>query len=348
MIWNIDSFPGRELILEGKSYLYFGGTSYLGMQNNSDFQDILIKNIKQYGTHYGASRKANVQFSIYDKVEKHLENFVGSESSVTMSSGYLAGQLVSSYFDHSDFKLFYAPNTHSALYHSTSKTAADYSTLDIQIREFLTSGKKERPILFLDSIDFTGLNYPDFKALQKLPLSELILVADDSHGIGVTGENGGGVHSFLEKLNPKELIVCCSLGKSLAIQAGAVFGSKHRIEQFKESSMYGGASPASPANLATFLKASSLYEEQRAKLKENIKLFRMQTEKISSFQSMKDYPVFSFSNPHLTNSLEQNGIIVTNFRYPKKDSPLMSKIVLSAYHEKKDIERLTEQINILL
>ncbi len=348
MIWNIDSFPGRELIFKGKNYLYFGGTSYLGMQNNADFQNILIENIKKYGSNYGASRKANVQFTIYDRAETHLANFVGSESCLTMSSGYLAGQLVSSYFDHSEYKLFYAPNTHSALYHSAINAAANYKTLAIEIREFLASGKKGRPVLFLDSIDFTGLNYPDFKALQKLPLDKLILVADDSHGIGIVGENGGGVYAFLKKLNPKELIVCCSLGKSLAVQAGAVFGSKDRIEQLKESSMYGGASPASPANLATFLNAFSLYEGQRAKLKENIKLFREQTENISSFQSMEDYPVFSFSNPQLTNSLEEKGIIVTNFHYPKKDSPLMSKIVLSAYHQKKDIERLTEQLNILL
>ena len=54
----IDGFPGRELELDHRKYLYFGGTSYLGLQTDGAFQDMYISNIRKYGTNYGASRKS--------------------------------------------------------------------------------------------------------------------------------------------------------------------------------------------------------------------------------------------------------------------------------------------------
>jgi len=90
----IDGFPGRELELDQKRYLYFGGTSYLGLQTHKKFQDMYISNIRKYGTNYGASRKSNVRISVYEATENYLSHFVGSEACCTLSSGYLAGQLV--------------------------------------------------------------------------------------------------------------------------------------------------------------------------------------------------------------------------------------------------------------
>ena len=40
-----DGFPGRELEFEHRKFLYFGGTSYLGLQSDETFQEIFISNI---------------------------------------------------------------------------------------------------------------------------------------------------------------------------------------------------------------------------------------------------------------------------------------------------------------
>ncbi|MEH6407984.1 MAG: aminotransferase class I/II-fold pyridoxal phosphate-dependent enzyme [Leeuwenhoekiella sp.] len=342
---NIDSSLGRELISDGKSYLYFGGTSYLGLQNNTEFQEILIKNIRKYGTNYGASRKANVQFSVYEKAENYLADFVGSEACVTLSSGYLAGQMVSGYFNNAQYKVFYAPNAHPALYQSHGPENRSYTELNIAIRKYLALENEQKPVLFLDSIDFTGLNYPDFEGLQTLPLDKIIVVADDSHGIGIVGENGNGVFKIIKEFKPKELIVCSSLGKSLAAQAGAIFGSRTRIEDFKNSSFFGGASPASPANLATVLSTKDIFSRQLKKLRQNIKLFVRQCDNPDRFIYLKNHPVFSYQNTDLSRFLADNYVIVTSFNYPKPDSPVVNKIVLTVAHINEDINKLAELVN---
>ncbi|MGB5819608.1 MAG: aminotransferase class I/II-fold pyridoxal phosphate-dependent enzyme [Saonia sp.] len=341
----IDAFPGRKITLNNRPYLYFGGTSYLGLQTDIEFQDILIKNIKKYGTNYGASRQSNIRFSIYGKAENYLSELSKSEACITLSSGYLAGQFVCHYFSTREYKFFYAPNAHSALYQSKIKPYTTFTTLNIAVREHIASSDRAIPVVFMDSIDFSGSNYPHFEGLRALPLDKIILVVDDSHGIGVIGSDGSGVYDALVALQPKELIVCCSLGKGFGIQAGAVFGSKKRMATLTKTAFFGGASPASPASMATLIDGDRIYAKKRKQLGNHIHLFLSSLNAPEKFSFMENHPAFSYSDHHLVDHLKESYIITTHFNYPNEDSSLMNRIVLSAAHTKDDIEYLARTIN---
>jgi 7-keto-8-aminopelargonate synthetase-like enzyme len=345
MVHFTDSFPGRIIKIDDTSFTYFGGTAYLGLQNHKPFQEIFIEKTKRYGTNYGASRKSNVRFTVFEEAEQHLSELVGSERCLTMSSGYLAGQFLVSYLKNKKHKLFYAPNTHSALFTKKNKNYANYADLSAALTKHLASANSAEPVLFLDSIDFSGINYPHFEFLKALPLSQLILVVDDSHGIGVVGENGEGVFNNLQKLGAKKLFLCSSLGKGFGIQAGAVFGSTMEIATMENTVFFGGASPASPAALATFIEAKAIYQAQRAILNKNLTLFLAETKQLAGFTHMPGHPTFSYQNQKLTDFLFQHKIIVTNFKYPNENASVMSRIVLSAAHTEKDISNLSQLAN---
>lgn len=337
----INEFPGKKIKIDGKEYLYFGGTSYLGLQTDLAFQSLFIKNIKKYGTAYSASRKSNIRISVFDEVDAYLAAMVGSEACISMSSGYLAGQLVCDYYSNSNYSLFYAPNTHSALFRNHQKIYQNWEELD----KAISVNTNTTPVLFLDSIDFDGDNYPDYTFLKKLPLSNIILVVDDSHGIGITGEHGGGSYAFLQSLQPKELLISCSLGKGFGIQAGAIFGNKKLINLLKNTPFFGGASPATPASLATLKDAEQLIVAKRKQLRKNTDFFASQLLNTSLFVFVKGHPTFNFKNEMLSHYLEKNNIIVTNFRYPTENAPLMSRIVITASHTQKDILSLCNILN---
>ena len=57
MIFNLEHNPGRSFTSNGVEYLYFGGTSYLGLQTHPDFLKGYAENILKYGSSHGASRK---------------------------------------------------------------------------------------------------------------------------------------------------------------------------------------------------------------------------------------------------------------------------------------------------
>jgi len=344
MTYNIDTFPGRSISVNGKSYLYFGGTSYLGLQTDTSFQELFTQNIKKYGTNYGSSRKANVQISIFSEAEKYLSNLVGSESCVTMSSGYLAGQLVAQTLNSDAYDFFYAPESHSAVQVPGKKPYASFEDLNKAVTEHLRTSKSI-PVVFMDSIAILEGGYPDFAGLQKLPLQEIILVIDDSHGIGIVGKNGCGAFKNASQLKVKETIVCCSLGKGYGIQGGAIFGTKNRIDQFKNTNFFGGASPASPVAIGTLLNGENLFEEKRKLLNQNIQWFLNSLENSEFLNYLDNYPAFYFFDPQIATFLEKSNILITNFNYPNEDSPLMSRIVLSAAHTKEDISLLANLLN---
>jgi 7-keto-8-aminopelargonate synthetase-like enzyme len=345
MVHFTDSFPGRTLDSNGSAFTYFGGTAYLGLEDYKPFQDIFIENLKRYGTNYGASRKSNVRFTIFQEAEQHLAKLVGSEACLTMSSGYLAGQFLANFLKNRNHKLFYAPSTHSALFIKKNKNYNSYAELNAAITKHLASDCSAVPVLFLDSIDFSGINYPKFESLKTLPLSEIILVVDDSHGIGVVGENGNGVFNQVKKLGPKKCFMCSSLGKGFGIQAGAVFGTKEDIEIMENTVFFGGASPASPAAMATFLNAEPIYQAQRTILRKNLDLFLHQTKQLEVFTYMDGHPTFSYQNQKLTDFLFEHKIIVTNFKYPDENAKMLSRIVLSAGHTDTDIVNLSQLLN---
>lgn len=348
MAMFIDSFPGREIKVEGEKYRYFGGTSYLGLQDFAPFQELFIKNIRKYGTNYSASRKSNVRFSVFELVEDYLADLVGADACITQSSGYLAGQFLSDYICKQNYKPFFAPNTHSALFRNKVKKYVTYASLNIALRNYLNEPNAKTPVLFMDAIDFSGGGFPDFESLKILPLKDIILVADDSHGIGIIGKNGSGVYGALQALNPKKLFVCCSLGKGFGIQAGAIFGNKEDLLQMENSSFYGGASPASPAAMATFLEAMPIYFERRTNLQANLDRFLKNVGSIKLFRHMDGHPTFTFLNPELVDFLEKHKVIVTNFNYPDEGSETMSRIVLSASHLPSDIDLLTSTLHSFL
>ena len=340
----INSFPGREIVIADKKYLYFGGTAYLGLQTNAQFRALFIKNIQQYGSNYGASRNANVQLKVFEQAEESLAAIVGSEACVTLSSGYLAGQFVCHYFRKPAYQLFYAPNTHIALYQDALSPYPTFATLQEAIAQHLEAGKPEIPVLFVDTVDFCGGHYPHFEQLKTLALDKLILVADDSHGIGIMGNEGGGAYAALAALQPKELVVCSSLGKGYGVQSGAVFGTSKRITQLMDTPFFSGASPATPAAIASLMQGGAIYRNQRELLQKRITQFFKELSYPEKFSYLPGHPAMSFSDEKLSSYLEKEGIVVTNFYYGIKKT-LMSKVILSALHTVKDVEYLTNCIN---
>ena len=344
MAHSIYRIPDRQILIDGEPHLYFGGTAYLGLQAYFPFQDLYLKNVLKYGMHYGASRKSNVSLEIYGKAENYLAEWVGSEDCLTMSSGYLAAQLVVQTLLEKGHTILAAPNAHKALCSNGVIVTSCFEELEKLVSKELTQNNP-MPVVLFDTIDFSGQQYPDFKSLTKLPLDKVILIGDDSHGMGIVGENGSGCYRMLKSLKPAKLMVCCSLGKALAIQAGAIFGDKDAIPKLESTAFYGGASPASPSFMGTLLDAKALFSERLQTLKTNYRYFKSQLKNPSFFNHMEGHPSFEFQNIRIAASLKNDGFIFTNFNYPDDNGPIVSRIVLSAYHEKDDIRRLANSLN---
>lgn len=333
--------PGRTAIFNNEAWLYFSGTSYLGLSQNTDFQNLIIEGIQQYGTHFGGSRLSNLRLEIFEASENHLANWTGAEAALTVSSGTLAGQLVVKMLENSG-KFYFAPGVHPALFGEGMYSELHFENWTQFILEEAQHSKRPL-VLFSNTLDPLKARQFDFHWIQHLPNNiPITLVLDDSHGMGITGKDGAGIFSNLKMPENVELIVVASLGKALSIPGGVVLGNKHFIQKIWESPYFGGASPVNPAYLQAFLQAKDLYQQQRQILFQHIESFQSATESLKLFQTFPGYPVFYTPENALADFLKHHKALISSFAYPTAQSETITRIVLNAAHTEDDLIHLTD------
>ena len=346
-----DHLPGRTLSINGAEYLFCSGTSYLGMACNKAFRACLLDGMQRYGTNYSSSRNSNLQLQVFSEAEDYLAAYTGAEAALTMSSGYLAGQVVVQMLK-DEGRFMYAPGTHPAVWRSM----ADAPDASITYAEWVNRLLEEAPrlpdehlILVCNSLDPLKAQKYTFDWVAALPeKKQITLIVDDSHGFGVTGEDGAGIYRQLQQLQSIRsirLVVVSSFGKAFGIPAGLILADSTFIEQLKSSPYFGGASPAVPAYLYAFLRSKSIFAEARQKLFANILYFRQRLTYPGLFSFFEDYPVFYTSSEALCPYLLQHRVLISSFRYPTPADAPITRVILNSLHTPEDLNHLAALIN---
>jgi len=338
--------PGRTLRTTEKELLYFSGTSYLGIPGNQEFREFLLEGLARYGSNYSSSRLSNVHLQIFDEAEAYLANYTGAEAALTVSSGFLAGQLVVRTLAGKG-AFMYGPRTHPALWLNPTNfnNVATEEWLQ-QLPDIIENCNEDNLFVLFNAVDALWAKKFDLDWINKLPLNKQItLIIDDSHGFGITGKNGAGV--FTEILLPENLnlIVVSSIGKALGIPGGVILGKAETVNSFKQSPLFGGGSPVVPAYLYAFLQANQLYEQAREKLFRNINYFLTRLTNPEFFRFFPDYPVFYTPQNELCPFLFDKDILISSFAYPTPQDPNITRIILNSLHTLPDIDLLASNIN---
>lgn len=341
-----DAIPGPEVRIDGTSYLYFGGTGYLGMQRDPEFLDRYASHTRAIGTHWGSSRAGNLVLPVYGRAESALAHWMGSPSCLTLSSGFLSGRLLSEHFNEGGFKRFFSPNCHEALLAEGGQRAPDWGTLYADLTKFVTDVSSSIPVVFTDTMGGPHHDGPVWQKLAPLP-RECILIADDSHGLGVTGPEGSGSWKPLQRMGFRELLLCGSLGKAMGITAGILAGPSERLDALRNTSFFSGASPAPPAGLAVLTETleNGRYRDQFQRLSELLLDFQEAIEPLEFLNWVPNYPVITFRNRSLAEYLNTNRILFTDFDYSAEGGATSpSRIVVTAAHKRQHLDRLANAL----
>ncbi|PCI06825.1 MAG: aminotransferase class I/II [Flavobacteriaceae bacterium] len=337
---KVNQFPDRTIAVDGKEFLYFGGTSYLGVSTHPEFQESLFKNIKKWGVFYGSSRKSNIQLGIYEKFESHFAEFVGAEKCVTVSSGMLAGKITIDFLSKTIARFYHYPKTHPAILHADSLPLF----VDGKLNPGLTNSENEEIVITVDAVLALEVTPTSFDFLDGISSSKRVtLVIDESHSLGIVGENGEGIFDLILHRVVHKKIMISSLGKALGLPAGVIASDYGFIEKITNDANFISASGASPAHLATYLETQDLYEDQRELLYQNLDFIFMDGLG-NRFKYHPNYPVIYSEDDSIYQQLFDKGIVITNFKYPTYKN-FMSRIVITANHTFEDLELLKAALN---
>lgn len=316
--------------LEGESYLYFGGTAYLGMPHNPGFMSFFLEGLRKYGLNNGSSRGNNVQLGIYEEAECYAAHYFGAEAAMVISSGYLAAQLaVKAFSTHG--KQLYAPQAHPALWlKSAPERAGDtFAEWAEHAVSKINNSRQTRWVLISNALNNLHPEVYDFSFLKRIgPEKELILIVDDSHGIGIL--NGGkGILSLIQAPGNVKVVVVASMAKALGVDAGLILASREIIQQLKQSQEFLGASPPSAAGLYAFMKAGTLYQKALRRLQLNMNYFAAAIPP-EDWKFAGNFPVYFSRDADLQEKLFRHKVLVSSFPYPDHQGIPLNRVVMTS------------------
>jgi 7-keto-8-aminopelargonate synthetase-like enzyme len=243
--------------------------------------------------------------------------------------------------------VFYAPGVHPALWGADYRPADE--PMDVwwkKLFERVANCNPDEIIIATDSVGSPHTGRVPLERLGELPADKAVtVVVDDSHGLGIFGEQGVGSYPALAGSihSRHKLLVVSSLNKALGVPAGVVFSDEKTIASLRHSPFFGGSSPAVPGALWALTRAFDLYRWQHAKLMENTRFFVENLgETVDQFCRMPGYPAFTTTAEGFHEFLAKNGILTASFSYPTPADPPITRLVVSALHTYGDLETVAK------
>ncbi len=342
-MFQLSNNPGRTTICNQKEYLFFSGYAYLGVQHHEHFNELVLDGLKQYGWLFPSSRISNTGLSIYETFENLLSSITNSAKTVSLSSGFSAGTLASGLFKGHPTSV--CPVAHPAI----NKLQQELITFDKWAERTLNSMHEQSfaktPVLMADSVNPLNGEINDFDFLKFID-EPVIVIVDDSHGIGLIGNNGAGISSFLPKRNNIEYIITYSLSKAFSINGGAISCSSAATAQLIQSLPEFTASTAiAPALVHAFIYGQNIYQTQRTKLLSNIATLKKLLAINEHIYNDDRLPIFILPEQLDEAYFKQYQIIISSFAYPNPQANKINRVVLNALHTQEDLCTLA---NIIL
>ena len=273
--------PGALTRIDGKEYLYFGGTSYLGLAGHAEVIRAAGEALRCYGVHTATSRSGYGNSPLTLQVERLAAEFFGAAGAFYFASGYAGNHiLIQAVADRADVVLADG-SAHFCLAEASRLLGKPVESFrhrdpdDLRKKLRNRTGRGQRPLVLTDGVfSLTGAVAPLDQYVGILrDYGTATLLVDDAHGIGTLGRNGRGSLEHLglwsEEVNADPargglgLYVCGTLSKALGGFGGVLPGSLALLDRVRETSHYyeGASAPMSAAAGAT-LKAMEIVMHQ--------------------------------------------------------------------------------------
>ena len=333
-------------------YINFTSNDYLGISNHPEITKAFIKGVESFGFGSCSSVLVSGYSSIQQKLEEQFAEFVGRDRAIFFNSGYMANLGVITALASRKSVIFSDKFCHASLLDGILLSKAKhfrYQHQNIEHLKYLASIACPDIIITESIFSMEGSITQIADIVEIAKENKSLLLVDDAHGIGVLGENGGGI---CEEVNLSQddipcLITSCS--KALGGFGAMVSGRTELIEmilQFAKS--YRCTTSLPPAicqGLLASLTVIRTEQWRRDKLKENIQTFIEESGKLGLELVASDMTpiksILAYDNKRAVVAqkfLLTKGFLVACIRpptVPAKSARI--RISLSCHHTEKQI-----------
>jgi 7-keto-8-aminopelargonate synthetase-like enzyme len=291
----MQSAPGPRTVIDGREFLYFAGTGYLGLQGHPALADAACEAMRQYGMGTATTRAGFGNNPVTLGVESAAAELFGMQASLYFASGYSGAAVLARAVEGEVDAVFVDDQSHFSVMDALRILPGppnvfahrDASSLRETLGKVLRGG--QRPLVISDGVfPVSGAIAPVAEYMDVLRSYEgSCLAVDDAHGLAVLGAMGRGILDFAElfrgNVNTVEgesggaprLLMCGTLSKAVGGYGGIVPGSTAFIDRLKRRDPlhFAASAPPVPAAAATerALRIVMSEPERREKLHENVR-----------------------------------------------------------------------------
>ncbi|MBK4775308.1 8-amino-7-oxononanoate synthase [Candidatus Pantoea edessiphila] len=354
----IDENNTRLLRVGKKIYINFSSNDYLGLNRHP----LIIKSWNQGMSLAGVGASASGHITGFSKYHADLEmqiaDWLGYSRALLFISGFNANQAVINLLAKKNDHIIADKLIHASLVDAVTHSPAKLYRFNHNIMESLMfylniSCAGEKLVLTEGIFSMDGDKAPLKIIYKTAQESKSWLLVDDSHGIGIIGDEGRG-SCWSEGVKPELLTI--SFSKAFGISGGALLCEKDTADyflQFSKHLIYSTCMPPAQAfALQTALNLVKKSKYLRYRLNENIKYFQMGIKStpwkiISSNSAIQPLIIGDICNAKVISmKLAKAGCWVNVIKPPTVlTGTTRIRITLSAVHKFEDIDILLEALN---
>lgn len=366
--------------------LCFCSNNYLGLANHPEVVEAGIKALRDWGAGTASVRFICGTFSPHDELEAEIARMMGTESSYSFVSCWNANEAVfptlcepgdviisdelnhASIIDSVRLATVIKKGLHKSLYKNNRLSGEN--SLEQRLKEAKANPEVTGQIwVVTDGVFSMEGSIADLLAMRKIcDAYDAILVVDDSHGHGVMGRTGRGIHEhwgMIDALDkPRSTanrvdIFTGTLGKALGGGAGGFVAGDTRVTELLiqrgRPTLFSNALPVTVACSAKMAIEIMLREPQRVqRLRDNVAYARQKI-KAEGFDVLESptaiCPVIVGETAKaiaMSKRLLELGVFVIGFGYPVvPEGHARLRCQISAAHTTSDIDTLVDALRKL-
>ncbi len=352
----ITSPQRANITVKGTEVLNLCANNYLGLGDSRELVAAAKQGLDQSGFGMASVRFICGTHQIHKELEARLTKFLGTEDTILFGSCWDAnGGVFEVVLGEEDAVISDALN-HASIIDGVRLCKARrfrYANNDMkELEQRLLEAKDARfKLVVTDGVFSMDGVIADLKTLCELAEKhDAIVMVDDSHAVGFTGENGRGSHELRGVLGRIDILTG-TLGKALGgASGGYVSGRKEVVELLRQRARpYLFSNTLMPAIAHATLKALDLLESGdglRKHLVENAAYFRAEMTKAGFTLAGEGHPIIPVMlgdaklASQFADEMLNEGVYVVGFSFPVvPQGKARIRTQMSAAHTRADLDR---------
>jgi glycine C-acetyltransferase len=361
---------GPRYLLEGegdKPFLRMNANNYLGMALRPAIVAAEEAAVRAFGTGPGAVRFISGTWAPHVALERRLATFHGRDDAMIFSSAYSAIMGVLPSLITPETAVISDELNHNCIINAIRlarpKEKHVYPHLDMGELERRLEGARagcRRAIVVSDGIFSMRGDHAPLDRIMGLARAfdegfseNVLVVVDDSHGVGAIGATGRGTEEYTD-CGPVDMLVA-TLGKALGVNGGYAVASRAIVEYLRESSpFYVFSNPITAGEAAAALAAVEVLDSAEGRVL--LDHLRAMTARFEAGLVELGFETIPGTHPvvpvmvrdtartsALVRHLMENGVLATGLNFPvvpRGDEEV--RFQLSADHTPVDVDEALE------